>query len=129
MKPVFRKLTALVVIFSMAFSSIGCTTMKPILLIKPGDVTKQIKAGDTIQYRTAFGKTEELKVTAVSSEVISGTNSGQARQVRIADVESISKKQISAGKTSLLVLVALVLAAFIVSTTRDKNAPFNGLWS
>ena len=121
MKPVSRKLTALMVIFSMAFSSIGCTTMKPILLTKPGDVTKQIKAGDTIQYRTAFGETETLKVTSVSAEVLKGTYKGQVKEVKIADVKFIGKREIDTVGTSLIAGVVLLVLSAVVGGSVDTG--------
>ena len=124
MKPVYRRLTALMVVFSMAFSSFGCTTMKPIPLTEPGDAVKQIKAGDKIQYRTALGRPETLKVTSVGDKVLRGTSEGQVKEVKVADVKSIEKREIN-FVGALLASLGLFVLVFgtMVATNADKIGP------
>jgi len=92
MKADFRKLTALIVIVSMASSSMACMAMKPIAVDEPGEITTYIKAGDTLQYRTRSGEVETLRVTAVNGEMLQGVSDGQQRTIVIADMESIGKE-------------------------------------
>ena len=117
-----RRLVVLIVILSMTLSSISCTTMKPIPLTGDSSIAARVKAGDRIQYHTAFGKTEELKVTSVDGEMIKGTNNGQERVVLVADVRSIEKRRFSILKTSGLVLgIVLGLVALAAATIEGDD--------
>lgn len=121
-----KKIISLGVIFSMTFSSIACTTMKPISLTDPANFA-QIKAGDVIHYQTVSGQTEQLKITSVNDEMIRGTSQGQEKSIMVTDIRYIEKKEISAGKTSLLVLGILgflgIIAAVISNNVDFRPSP------
>ena len=77
----FKKWASLTVIFSMAFSNISCTTMKPIdSITEPDQIVRQIKAGDVIRYQTGTGKIERLIVTSVNGETIQGISHRQDKK-------------------------------------------------
>lgn len=105
----FRRMTVLIVILSMCFSNIACTTMKPISMTAAASVAAQIKAGDKIEYRKASGATGELRVVSVDDEMIQGKSRGQHKTVMIADIESIKKQKVDQSKTAMLVLAVLVV--------------------
>lgn len=122
----FRNFTALIVILSMAFSNLACTTMKSIPWTESTHIASQIKPGDKIKYRTVDGEISQLKVTSVNDEMIKGTNRGLDKTVMIADLTSIEKIEINAGKTTLLVLgivagVAIVLAIAAIAAASSMD--------
>ena len=112
-----RKVIVLIVILSICFSNFACMTMKPIPLTEPGNVRNEIKLGDTIQYQTTFGKTEKLKITSVGDGILKGTSNGQVREVMIADMQSIERKEVSAVTTTLVALGTILLPIAIIAAT------------
>jgi len=121
-----RKAQAIAAIFTIVFSSISCTTMKPVSWTEPAHIASQIEAGDKIEYRTSDGNIGKLKITSVNSEMIQGISQGKDKTVLIADIISLEKKEIDALKTTGLILgITAGIVIFIIAavSSMDLSTP------
>jgi hypothetical protein len=98
----FRALVALVALLAM----VGCTTVQP-LTVNPQGLSSTLKRGDQVEVVTASG--QELKITIDSVDANGLKGSGQ--QVSFSDIRSINRRQMSVGRTALIVLGVLAVGA------------------
>lgn len=90
----------------------ACTSLRPIEGTDADDLLTHVKTDDRIRVTTTGGTTLNLTVTAVHANEIEGTtSSGEARTVKIADVERIDLRVRAPGKTAALVGTLVVLYA------------------
>jgi len=84
-------------IATMAFS--GCTTLQP-LAVDSARLASQLKQGDDVQLVTTGGQQLAFSIEQIDA----GGLQGAGQRVAFNDIQSISRKQISMGRTALLAL-------------------------
>lgn len=86
-----------------------------------GGTTMQPLTADTLQLRHSLNAGDEVELTTTSGQKLSfevhriddtGLN-GEGRDVAYSDIRTISRKQISVGRTALLVVGIVALGAAI----------------
>ena len=95
MKKQARWLIAMIA--AMAFS--GCTTLQP-LAVDPARLASQLKQGDNVQLVTTGGQQLAFSIEQIDASGMQGAG----QRVAFNDIQSISRKQISMGRTALLAL-------------------------
>lgn len=85
---------------------LACTVMAP-LSIDPSTLRTQLARGDQVELLTVDGRQLHLTVDAVDD---AGLHAGSTT-VAYGDIQRISRKQISAGRTTLLILGVVAAGA------------------
>jgi hypothetical protein len=98
----FRALVACVALFAM----VGCTTVQP-LTVSPQGLSSTLKRGDQVEVVTAGGREMRITIDSVDANGLQG--SGQ--QISFSDIRSIHRRQMSVGRTALIVLGVLAVGA------------------
>ena len=93
---------------ALAFS--GCTTMQP-LTIDSARLASTLKRGDDVQLVTKSGQEMQFAIDQIDANGVQGA--GQT--VAYNDIQSISRKQISVGRTALLALGVIGAGALAAS--------------
>jgi hypothetical protein len=101
-KTPFRALVALVALLAM----VGCTTVQP-LAVNPSGLSQSLQRGDQVDIVTANGQEMRITIDSVDANGLQG--SGQ--RVSFSDIRSINRRQISVGRTALIVLGVLAVGA------------------
>jgi hypothetical protein len=87
-----------------ALALVGCTTMQPLKVdsarVDSARLSQSLKRGDNVELVTASGQQLQFKIDAVDDQGLQG--GGQ--RVAFSDIQSISRKEISAGRTALVAL-------------------------
>jgi len=102
MKKHFLQLVAICVSLAM----VGCTTMQP-LTVDPSKLSGALKRGDHVALVTAKGEQLQFVVENVDDSGLQG----EGRRIAYSDIQSISRKEISAGRTALVVLGVVAAGA------------------
>jgi len=84
-------------IAAMAFS--GCTTLQP-LAVDSTRLANQLKQGDDVQLVTTAGQELAFSIDQVDADGLRGAG----QRIAFNDIQRISRKQISLGRTTLLAL-------------------------
>ena len=95
MKKLVQQLLAVCVVLSMA----GCSTIQP-LTVDASQLSRTLKPGDRVELVTARGQQLQLKIDNVDETGLQGAG----QRVAYNDIQSISRKEINAGRTALVVL-------------------------
>jgi hypothetical protein len=93
-----RFVRVLVAIVS-SLSLLGCMTVQP-LATNPAQLAQEIKPGDRIEVTTKSGQRLGFKVERVDEQGLHGSG----HDVGYTDIESIHRRKVDAGRTSLIVL-------------------------
>lgn len=97
-----RLLIATVALLAM----VGCTTVQP-LTVNPQGLSSTLKRGDQVEVVTASGQEMRITIDSVDANGLQG--SGQ--QISFSDIRSIHRRQISVGRTALVVLGVIAVGA------------------
>jgi hypothetical protein len=89
---------------ALTFSA--CTTLQP-LAVDSSRLARTLKTGDQVHLVTVRGQTLQFEIEQLDEQGMRG--GGQ--QVAFEDIQSISRKQISAGRTTLLALGVVAAGA------------------
>lgn len=85
------------VIAAMTFS--GCTTLQP-LAVDSTRLASQLKQGDDVQLVTTGGQELAFSIDQIDA----GGLQGAGQRIAFSDIQRISRKQVSLGRTTLLAL-------------------------
>lgn len=83
-------------------SMMGCTVVQP-LPVDSRHLSSSLSRGDRVEVVTTNGQTVQLAVDKVDEQGLHGN--GQL--IAYSDIRSISRRQISAGRTALVVLAVV----------------------
>ncbi|MGH8238684.1 MAG: hypothetical protein ACREXP_16915 [Steroidobacteraceae bacterium] len=90
----------------VAISMVGCTTIQP-LTVNASQLASTLKPGDNVEVVTARGQQLSFKVENVDDTGLQGAG----QRVAYNDIQSIGRKEISAGRTALVVLGVVAAGA------------------
>lgn len=122
----YMKLRAITVLLACTLASAACTTLRPIEA-SPDEVQRQllsgqlVQPGDRVRLVTRDEAVHEFRVTEVDLE--QGLLIGKDSRVPIADVIAVETRDVSVGKTALLVggvgygigaLIAILIAPAVI---------------
>src|SRR6185503_17435480 len=102
MKKHVLQLVAICVCLAM----VGCTTMHP-LALDSASLSKSLKRGDHVEVVTTKGQELQFAVDSVDAQGVQG--GGQ--RVAYNDIQSISRKEVSAGRTALVAVGIIAVGA------------------
>lgn len=116
------KLIAMIVVLLVAG---GCTTMKPVemssdQLQRKISAGEMVKVGDFVKITTSDGKNHTFKVSAVTSDHVSG----KGIEIPVESITAIQPGKFSAGKMVLYVVLGLGLL-YVIGTS-GSGGPFFG---
>lgn len=117
MKTFFKQLLAA----SVAISMVGCTTIQP-LTVDPSHLSGTLKRGDQVELVTSRGQQLQFKIDSVDASGLQG--GGQT--VAYNDIQSISRKQVDAGRTALVVLGVVAAGAVAAAAGGGGGGGGNG---
>ena len=106
----------------------GCTTLHPIANA-PSDLSQHfsdggvLQPGDRVIITTVAGATHHLRIRSVRDGVIYGDHDS----VPYSEIASIERRDFSATKTTILVVVILGVVAAIASAVNSAQHPNVGL--
>lgn len=109
------------------FAVCGCSTLKPIDM-SPEQLHDQIsrgeivKAGDSVRIVTIDGETHKFRVTAITSDQISGKDT----TIPIANIVALETRVFSGGKTAALTAGSVVLL-YVIAAAVASAALVGGL--
>jgi hypothetical protein len=103
-----------------ALSLIACSSLQPLPEQGKPDGSRaqrqaqSVAVGDTLRVNLKNATTFDLVVTGVSPDSIAGTQEGRERQVLIAEVETLERRQFDVVRTALLIgsLVFIALGQY-----------------
>ncbi len=85
----------------------GCMTVQP-LPVDRQQLASELEPGDRVEVVTKDGRRLELEVDGVDEQGLRGTS----QQILYSDIETLSRKKVSVGRTALVALgAAAVIAA------------------
>jgi hypothetical protein len=85
---------------------VACTTMQP-LAVDTMQLRQSLKVGDEIEVNTSNGQQLSFKLQRIDDNGLHGGG----RDIEYGDIRSINRKQISVGRTALLILGVVALGA------------------
>ena len=106
----------------------ACTTLQPVANV-PSDLSQHfgdggvLKPGDRVVITTVAGATHAFRVSSVRDGVIRGDHDS----VPFREIASIKKRETSAPKTTLLVLVILGIVGGLAAGINSGLHPHTGL--
>jgi hypothetical protein len=106
----------------------GCTTLHPIANV-PSDLSQHfgdggvLRPGDRVIITTVAGAKHHLRIRSVRDGVIYGDNDS----VAFSEIASIDRRDFSATKTTILVVVILAIVGGIASAVNSGEHPNTGL--
>jgi hypothetical protein len=106
----------------------GCTTLHPIVNA-PGDLSQHfgdggvLQPGDRVIITTVAGMKHRLRISSVRDGVIYGDHDS----VPFSEIASIDRRDISATKTTILVVVILGVVGAIAAAASSADHPHVGL--
>lgn len=111
------KQTFLIALCLASFGSVGCTTMESMQGSQEALAEEKIRVGDKVFLHYNDGRTEEIKITDIGEETVSGV-AGKGRNIvaDYNDIGSIGHKEIEGWKTAgatvgIIALSPLILVA------------------
>ena len=117
MKKLVQQLFAACVVLSM----VGCTTIQP-LTVNPSQLSSTLKRGDKVEVVTSGGQQLSFKIDTVDATGLQG--GGQ--RVAYNDIQSISRKEIDAKRTTLVVLGVVAAGALAAAAGGGGGSGGNG---
>ncbi len=110
-----RKMLFLALCFAQ-FGNIGCTTLETVHSSPEALAQKKIERGDSVTLEFLSGHTEQVKLTKVGNQTLSGvTGDGRVIEVAYVDLLSLQRKKVGILKTAGLA-VGVVAAAAVITT-------------
>jgi len=94
----------------VSFAMLGCTVMQP-LTADPAQLSSSLSRGDHVEVTTNTGQQLQFAIESVDKQGLHG--GGQ--NVAYSDIRSISRKQNSTGRTTLLVLGIVAAGAALAA--------------
>jgi hypothetical protein len=98
------------VIALAALTFSACTTLQP-LAVDSTRLARTLKQGDEVHLVTVRGQALQFEIERLDNQGIQGNG----QRVAYEDIQSISRKQISAGRTTLLALGVVAAGALAAS--------------
>lgn len=95
----------LVAIF-VCLALVGCTTLQP-LAVDSAKLSQSLKRGDHVELVTTKGQQLQFAIDAVDDKGLQG----EGQRVAYNDIQSISRKEISAGRTALVAVGIIAVGA------------------
>jgi len=120
-----KTFTVLCLIISMIG---GCTTLQPVANV-PSDLSQHfsdggvLKPGDRVVITTTSGAKHQFRVSSVHD----GTIYGDHDSVPLNEIASIKRRESSAAKTTILVVVILGVVGAIAAGISSAEHPHTGL--
>ena len=102
----------------------GCTTLQPVTNV-PNDISQHfgdggvLQPGDRVVITTTAGATHKFRVSSVHDGVIYGDH----ESVPFSEIASVQRREVSATKTTILVVVILGVVAAIASGINSAEHP------
>jgi hypothetical protein len=123
------RLTQRMVVAACVFSSVACTSFQPLSEQGQAEASRaqrqaqRVVVGDVLRIKPKHAPAFDLVVTAITADAIAGTEDGKLRQVQIAEVESLERKQFDGLRTVLLVggLALIALGQFAKGASKLAN--------
>jgi len=119
---------AFVVVWLIACMIGGCTTLQPVANV-PSDLSQHfsdggvLQPGDRVIITTVTGAQHHLRVRSVHDGVIYGDH----ESVPFSEIASLQRREISATKTTILVVLVLGVAGAIAALVNAGEHPNTGL--
>jgi hypothetical protein len=88
---------------------VGCTTMRP-LAVDSAKLSQALRPGDNVELVTTKGQQLQFAIEAVDDNGLQGAG----QRVAYNDIQSFSRKEISAGRTAL-VAVGIIAAGALAA--------------
>ncbi len=117
-----------VMLFLIVFVIAGCTTLRPIANV-PSDLSPHfgdggvLRPGDRIVITTVAGATHRFRVSSVHDGVVYGDHDS----VPFSEIASIQRRETSAPKTTVMVLVILGVVGALAAAINSGLHPNTGL--
>jgi uncharacterized protein (DUF4415 family) len=124
-----KRLTQRWVVAACAFALVACTSFQPLPDRGQAEASRAhrqaqgVVVGDVLRIKPKQAPAFDLVVTAITADAIAGTEDGRHRQVQIAEVESLERKQFDGLRTALLVggLALIALGQFAKGASKLAN--------
>jgi hypothetical protein len=106
----------------------GCTTLRPIANA-PTDLSQHfsdggvLRPGDRVVITTTAGATHRFRIRSVRDGVIYGDH----ESVPFSEIASVQRREVSATKTTILVVVILGVVGAIAAAVNSADHPHVGL--
>jgi hypothetical protein len=106
----------------------GCTTLHPIANV-PNDLSQHfsdggvLQPGDRVVITTTAGATHRFRIRSVHDGVIYGDH----ESVPFSEIATVQRREVSATKTTILVVVILGVVAAIAAAANAAEHPNVGL--
>jgi hypothetical protein len=106
----------------------GCTTLQPVANA-PGDLSQHfgdggvLRPGDRVVITTVAGATHRFRVASVHDGVIYGDHDS----VPFSEIASVQRRETSAPKTAILVVVILGIAGALAAAINSGEHPNTSL--
>jgi hypothetical protein len=116
-----------VVLCLMVCMVAGCTTLQPVANV-PGDLSQHfndggvLKPGDRVLVTTISGTKHQFRVTSVHDGAIYGDHD----PIPFSEIASVERRETSATKTTLLVVVILGLVGGLAAAINAGSHPNTG---
>lgn len=101
-----KRYRQMVIIMYSCFAMLGCMTTQPITAGR-AQLSQTLHPNDRVEVVTKDGQTLRFKVERIDDVGLHGAG----QNVAFDDIESISRKKVDAGRTSLIALGVAVIAA------------------
>ena len=105
----------------------GCTTLQPVANV-PGDLSQHfgdggvLKPGDRVVVTTTSGAKHQFRVSSVRDGAIYGDH----EPIPFSEIASVERRETSATKTTLLVVVILGVVGGLAAAINSGNHPNTG---
>jgi hypothetical protein len=105
----------------------GCTTLQPVANV-PSDLSQHfgdggvLKPGDRVLITTTTGAKHQFRVSSVHDGVIYGDRDS----VPFAEIASVQRRETSAAKTTILVIVVAGLVGGLAAAINSGEHPHTG---
>ena len=86
----------------------GCMTVQP-LPVDQQQLARELEPGDRVEVLTKDGRHLELEVDGVDEQGLRGAS----QQIPYSDIETLSRKKVSVGRTALVALGAAAAIAAV----------------
>jgi hypothetical protein len=98
-------------LLSVVLATPSCTTLRnvPLREISAETIAQQVQRGDVVHVYLNSGEEKEFKVTSVGTDALLGKN----ERVPFADIQSLQKRKVSAGKNALVIVGVVITAALV----------------
>jgi hypothetical protein len=123
------RFTQRMVVAACVLSLVACTSFQPLAEQGQPEASRaqrqaqRVAVGDALRINPKNAPSFDLVVTAITADAIAGTQDGKLRQVQLADVESLERKQFDGLRTALLMggLALIALGQFARGASKLAN--------